>query len=343
MRLDSTARDHGQPRVRSLQRSLVGWTGRVLGTATAFLVAVSATLAIPAYAVETPIEVSPLELDFGAVNVGATSAEKSVQVTNTSTNPFGPITIFGGAPATQRFGASQDCQGVTLAGGASCTVSYNFSPTVAGPLSDTSSFVISNTSNQTDGETFNVALIGCGNPCPPTITSFTPTSGTVGTSVVITGTQLTGATAVTFGGVSATTINVNSRTQITTTVPGGALTGPIVVTTPGGTGTSTTNFTVVSVDRDRSIALNLRRHLLARGRVISDFEGCVSDVAVRVQRLLPDASWKNAGLGTTNENGGFRIGLRDKEGTYRALVTEQAIGDADVCLAAESNRDRHAH
>jgi hypothetical protein len=78
----------------------------------------------------------------------------------------------------------------------------------------------------------------------PTITSFTPTSGPVGTVVTITGANFTGATGVTFNGTTATGFTVNSDSQITATVPVGASTGPISVTTPSGTGTSSTNFTV---------------------------------------------------------------------------------------------------
>jgi uncharacterized repeat protein (TIGR03803 family) len=77
----------------------------------------------------------------------------------------------------------------------------------------------------------------------PTVTSFTPTSGTVGTPVTITGMGLTGATRVTFGNVKATSFTVNSATQITATVPTGAVTGAIAVTTAGGTGSKGT-FTV---------------------------------------------------------------------------------------------------
>jgi Divergent InlB B-repeat domain len=78
----------------------------------------------------------------------------------------------------------------------------------------------------------------------PTISGFTPTTGPVGTSVTINGANLTGATAVAFNGVSAT-FSVTSDTAIQATVPTGATTGPVSVTTPGGTGRSTASFTVI--------------------------------------------------------------------------------------------------
>jgi len=81
-------------------------------------------------------------------------------------------------------------------------------------------------------------------PPAPTITSFTPTSGQVGTSVVISGSGFVGSVQVNFNGATATNVVVNSATQITATVPVGVITGPITVTTPGGTVTTTTNFTL---------------------------------------------------------------------------------------------------
>jgi len=54
---------------------------------------------------------------------------------------------------------------------------------------------------------------------------------------------LTGSTKVTFNGKTAT-FKVVSNTEITATVPTGATTGPVKVTTPSGTLTSNVNFLV---------------------------------------------------------------------------------------------------
>ncbi|MFQ5857927.1 MAG: hypothetical protein ACE5LU_20165 [Anaerolineae bacterium] len=79
---------------------------------------------------------------------------------------------------------------------------------------------------------------------PPTITSFTPTSGPQGTEVALAGTGFIGATVVTFNGVPVSSFTVNSDIQIQANVPVGATTGPISVINAAGTGTSTDNFTV---------------------------------------------------------------------------------------------------
>ena len=64
----------------------------------------------------------------------------------------------------------------------------------------------------------------------PVVSSFSPASGTIGTSVTVTGSGFTGATAVKFGG-AAGAFTVNSDTKITATVPATASTGPVTVTT----------------------------------------------------------------------------------------------------------------
>ncbi len=70
----------------------------------------------------------------------------------------------------------------------------------------------------------------------PVISAFTPATAASGTTVTLTGTAFTGATAVRFGGVNATSFTVNSATSITAVVGTGA-SGTVIVTTPGGSDT----------------------------------------------------------------------------------------------------------
>jgi uncharacterized repeat protein (TIGR03803 family) len=78
----------------------------------------------------------------------------------------------------------------------------------------------------------------------PTISSLAPTSGSVGSNVVISGTGLIQASKVTFGSKVASFI-VNSDKQVTATVPIGAVSSKISITTPGGKATSATTFSVI--------------------------------------------------------------------------------------------------
>ncbi|HEU0316771.1 MAG TPA: IPT/TIG domain-containing protein, partial [Solirubrobacteraceae bacterium] len=72
---------------------------------------------------------------------------------------------------------------------------------------------------------------------PPAVTALNPPSGPTsgGTAVTITGTELTGATAVAFGSVPAAGFRVDGPTQITATAPPGTGTVAVGVTTPEGT------------------------------------------------------------------------------------------------------------
>lgn len=78
----------------------------------------------------------------------------------------------------------------------------------------------------------------------PTVTSISPSSGAIagGTSVTITGTGFTGATAVDFGSTPATVTATTSDTSITATSPATSTAGvdDVTVTTPEGTSTKST-------------------------------------------------------------------------------------------------------
>jgi len=86
----------------------------------------------------------------------------------------------------------------------------------------------------------------------PTIASFTPAAGPVGTTITISGTDLNRVTGVSFNGVAATQFSFNPQTnKLTVTVPTGATTGKIKLTTSSGDpndfGVSSTDFVVSAI------------------------------------------------------------------------------------------------
>jgi uncharacterized repeat protein (TIGR03803 family) len=96
-----------------------------------------------------------------------------------------------------------------------------------------------NGGTRSDGTVFELS-VGLG-----PLTETLPGSGKVGAAIKILGTKLTGTTAVSFNGIAAT-FTVVSDTEITTTVPSGATTGFVTVTTPSGKLKSNKKFRVIS-------------------------------------------------------------------------------------------------
>ena len=161
-----------------------------------------------------------------SVNVTSGPAAGGTSLTITGTNFRSPATVlFGGVAAS----------GVTVVN--STTITATTPPHAAGQVN----VAVTNADGQSgtllNGFTYLAP--------PPTISSFLPTSGPPGTSVVITGTNFTGATSTQFNGQTAV-FTVDSASQITATVPNAATSGTISVTTSGGTATSASSFTVTS-------------------------------------------------------------------------------------------------
>jgi uncharacterized repeat protein (TIGR03803 family) len=91
------------------------------------------------------------------------------------------------------------------------------------------------------GEVFALEL---GLPKPaPRAQHFSPAAGAVGAQVLLWGSNLLSA-SVQFNGVAATTVSNSGSNYVLATVPTGAATGPITITTPGGAVTTRESFTV---------------------------------------------------------------------------------------------------
>lgn len=156
------------------------------------------------------------------------------------------ITSF--SPGAGQVGTSVTISGARLQGASS--VCFNGTPVtsfsdsgtqiVAGVPAGATSGPISVTTpggTATSADDFEVS--------PPAISSFSPTTGQVGTSVTISGSCFDGATQVSFNGTPATSFTVGcGGSKIDTAVPAGATSGPITVTTPSGSATSADSFTV---------------------------------------------------------------------------------------------------
>jgi hypothetical protein len=190
----------------------------------------------------------------------------------------------------------------------------------------------------TDSEATGISLLDFTvTPSPiPTILSFLPLSGRVGTSVTITGTGFTGASSVAFAGEPAT-FDLISDLQIDTVVPAHAGTGPISITTPGGVATSLLDFTVPTSHR-RSVGLRLRKHLRAMGRVATHdgFGACESNASVTIQRRR-HRNWRTVKHDVTNARGRYLVAMKDRRGAYRTIVRRTAVnGGQHVCRRAVS-------
>ena len=80
---------------------------------------------------------------------------------------------------------------------------------------------------------------------PPRATAFMPAAAPVGATVVSTGTNLTGATGVTFTGPMTVTPTAVTATSLRAVVPPGALTGTVSITNAIGTAPSAVTFKVL--------------------------------------------------------------------------------------------------
>jgi protocatechuate 3,4-dioxygenase beta subunit len=172
--------------------------------------------------------------------------------------PMPSITSF--TPASGAVGTTVVITGVNFsATAASNTVTFNGTEatvtaatttqlTVTVPSGATSGAITVTVNNQTAASASDFT-VSTSSSSSPTITSFTPTSGTVGSTVVITGTNFStppASNTVTVNGTVATVTNATA-TQLTVTVPSGATTtGKITVTVNSKIATATADFTVIA-------------------------------------------------------------------------------------------------
>ena len=194
------------------------------------------------------------------VYIGMAIASHDPSVTTTAT--FTNVTVTGTAPPPNQAPTLTQPANQTHAEGTSVSVqlvasdpdgnpltysatplpaSLSVNPTsglISGTLTFTSAGTYTVTATASDGalsnsKTFTWTVTDVSQP--PTLTSLSPTSGAVGTSVTISGASFgstQGSSSVRFNGTTATPTSW-SPTSIVAPVPSGATTGPVVVTVGG--------------------------------------------------------------------------------------------------------------
>lgn len=168
----------------------------------------------------------------------------------------------------------------------------------------------------------------------PTISSFSPNGGSIGTLVTIAGTNLSTPTALTIGGVSAIVIS-NTGTSLVAMVMPGAATGLVSVTTAGGTANSTGKFTVTASQVPNG---QQGSKLVGTGAVGAALQGAYVSVSADGNTAIVGAFLDNGGTGAAwvyTRNGA----IWSQQGSK--LVGTGTVGNAQqgysVSLSADGN------
>lgn len=281
--------------------------------------------------------------DVRVTNPSGTSA-------NTAADDF--TVTASGAPTVTSFSPNAGTAGVTsvvITGTNFCgATSVRFNATTQAVLTVNSPTQITATvpAGATTGKISVVTLAGTGISAAdftvgvPVITSFSPTIGLAGTTVVITGSNLLNVSSVKFNGLAAV-FTINSSTQITTTVPVGATTGPLSVTNAVGTATGST-YTVAVPTHARSVTFSYQGHRASGNVSVADgFAACKAFVPVYIQQLR-NGSWKLLDTTATNGSGAYNTWVPQKSGLFRARVQHQSLTDGSSCGGDLSPTRHHA-
>lgn len=177
---------------------------------------------------------------FGNASLSSPSGSNgpSVSSLSPSSGPVGTSVVISGTS----FGPSQGSSTVTFNGTSASPTTWTPTSIVAPvPANATTGNVVVTVGSQSSaGVNFTVLP-------RPTISSISPTSGGIGQSVTITGTNYgasQGSSTVTFNGIAAASITSWSATQIVALVPSGATTGQVIVTVNTVGSNSNPTFTV---------------------------------------------------------------------------------------------------
>jgi large repetitive protein len=281
----------------------------------------------------------------GRVSVFSPSGSDQSQGNFTVTGTNTPV-ITGFSPGSGKVGTVVSIFGSNFLG--TTTVRFNATAALSFTVVNAGKITATVPNGATSGKISVTNAAGTGTSAGtftvtgPKITSFSPSSGPVGTSVTLLGSNFTGVTFVRFNGTAASFTFVNDG-MVTATVPAGATTGSITLTTPAGTAT-TSAFTVTVSVHGRAISLTLtgRGALRASGHVsVNDgYAPCQRFVPVVIKRFHL-GRWRWVTTTSTQQDGDFRASLLNRSGKYRAKAKKIELVNGTTCGGRLSNVVTH--
>ena len=216
--------------------SFNGTAQTIIGSNTA----TSLVVAVPVGATTGTVIVTTINGTSNGINFTVTTTPSLASIAPPS-GTAGSTVVLNGA---NLIGATA----ITFTGTANNTVTAGYSVNAAGTQitgivapsgTTTGNVTVTTPGGTSNGVLFTVTLLA------PVLSSLSPTTGPVGTSVTISGTNLSGATSVSFNGTNQTTIGNNTTTGVIVAVPAGATTGNVTITTGNGTSNGI-SFTVTT-------------------------------------------------------------------------------------------------
>jgi len=208
-------------------------TSGTVGTLTAAEVTIYGTDAVPTNSPPSVTVTQPASGSYVASGVNvALTATASDFTADGSTGTISSVQFFQGATSIGT---------ATLSAG---SYTYIWINPPAGSYSITARATDSDGAVGVSAPVVFTVLSGNGSPV---ISSLSTASASVGSSVVLTGSNFVNVSGVAFSGTPAASFAVDSATQITAVVPSGSATGFITVTNGFGSGTSSSAFTVTQL------------------------------------------------------------------------------------------------
>ncbi len=191
------------------------------------------------------VDVDTICRNLAAANLATISVTPTLQfaaggsgnltVSNDVNSPVSAQNVAATIPGGSGLSVQATNCAASLAAGASCTITLAASAT-EGPTT------VSIAGDNTNTVTADVTVVAA-------LNAASPSSGTAsgGTGITLTGSGLTGATAVTFDGIAATSVNVVNSTTVTAVTPAHAAGNVnVIVTTPAGNATLVNGYTYLT-------------------------------------------------------------------------------------------------